>query len=53
MTKFRDGVAKIERVKTNNQARTWTGSIAFNAAMVAVGVGCGVGAVLVKDRETR
>ena len=35
------------------QGRTWSGAIVFNVAMVTIGVGCGIGATLLKDQASR
>ena len=46
---WRDGVILPQVQKVVSEGRTWSCSIMCNVAMVAVGVGCGVGAILTKD----
>ena len=46
---WRDGIQLIDKAKAISQGRTWTGGSAFNVALVAAAVGCGIGALMAKD----
>ena len=50
---WRDGILIINKAKVVSEGRTWSAGIIFNASMVAICFGCGVGAYLVKDQATR
>ena len=43
----------IDKAKAVSQGRSWSSGVIFNAVLVAAGIGCGVGALIVKDEETK
>ena len=47
--RFRDGQQVIVSDKNVRKGRTWTCGIVCNTAMVLIGVGCGLGAMISKD----
>ena len=43
----------IFKAKAVSQGRTWGDGVIFNAVLVAAGIGCGVGALMVKDQSKK
>ena len=50
---WRDGVEVITKAKVAGEGRSWSAGTILNVVMVAAGVGCGIGALVVKDEEAK
>ena len=50
---WRDGEEVVQRQKLAREGHSWSSGTVFNVAMVAAGVGCGIGAIVTKNEETR
>lgn len=51
--KWRDGILVIDKAKVVSKGRSWSAGTVFNVALVTIGVGFGIGAIIAKDKSNR